>query len=190
MVNFPPLAPSVRWWREWFRSLKKGYSENDAICCANSTLNSTKPFGRFIVFDKQGNRHCLSMAVEGGGRLLRKYELLSNLNLSEHGEWRKNHLRTLEAILGKNPFYLYIMEILEPIYNDVGINTMIAFNTSVFNLLRSFLFKDISPEYIMDYKDDVILKERGEELRKEIDEEESILKPLTKFGKESILILM
>ena len=187
MVSFPPLFPDSLWVGNFLRVLADKKSREYAISTANSKLSTPKLLSRFTITDPKDQELTLSMAVEGGGRKLRDIENLTDLKLSEHGDWRKIHLGALESCLGKKPFYRDIENRLVTIYSNKNIETIENFNTAIFNVVLSFLMGNLRTEDLSQINLKSQLKERGEEIAKKIKKEISILQPLSEFGRETVL---
>ena len=190
MVTFPPLAPTANWWAHLLKytSLNKlPFGSIEAVMFANSNLVSSKEFGRYSISDSIGEVHTLSLAVEGGGRQLRSFDNIQELRLSEHGDWRKNHLGTLETCLGRKPYYKYLSEPLRNVYLNRNNTTLEEFNTAIFKLLCSFIIKDLHPSDLTCFTQSLILRERGMEIASSIKSDLSSLEVVSDFGRESLL---
>ena len=188
MVDFPPLAPSAGWFAIFIEKLFAGYTKEKAVETANNlTLDSTKEFGRFTLFSPQQEPITLSMAVEGGGRQLRSFNKLESLNLSDHGDWRKIHLRAIEASLGRKPYYRYFQSDLENIYKDRNLTKLKDFNTAIFEDICSFLMGNIKPQEVSAFYVNPVLVERGREISDSIRPEISVLQALATHGRETLI---
>lgn len=188
MVTFPPPAPSIAWFMRFLKTYKASGIMELAIKEANEELASPKEFGRFRLVDSKGAETTLSVALEGGGRKIRDYTGLSaDLHLSEHGNWRKTHIGTLDAILGKTPFYRHIEAELKKIYSDRQIDTLAGFNMAIFRVLFSFLMEDINVADLSAYDDKSTIIERGKEIATGMKKDISLLQILSDKGKETLL---
>lgn len=185
-MTFPPLMPSSLWMANFLQSKNRNTSE-ESVLRANESLISTKEFGRFSLRESNGKIFTLSLAVEGGGRQLRTSEKIENLKLSEHGEWRRNHLRAMDACLGKKPFFPYFFPKLTEIYLDRNIATLKDFNTAIFRILYSFIVGEDKNNDFSQFYDSIILQDRGKEIADKIDSGISSLEAMSYFGKESLL---
>ena len=190
MVSFPPFLPSAKWMADYFGALRSGTGNSEAMVKANSKITDHKEFARSNIRDTRGNIQVVSMAIAGGGRQLRNLSKMEGLYLSEHGDWRKNHLGTFEACLGKTPFYHHIEGALKTIYENRDATSLEHFNTAIFRELTSFLLgnEDSSSLKFDLYKNAV--KARGEEVAEGIDPDMTILQSLSVFGKETLLGLL
>ena len=186
MVDYPPLLPTAGWFSLYLKELSKSQDHLQALTIANQSISS-KEFGRYLLEDSKGNVHVHSIALEGGGRQLRNSEKMSDLRLSEHGEWRKVHLRSNDALLGKTPFYRSIEQQLGSVYSNTRLESLKEFNLAIFNILYSFLMGNVAPESLMQYKLKPVLKERGEEIAKLMHPSMSILQDIALYGKETLL---
>lgn len=189
-IDFPPLAPSAFWMSLFLKSISGGKSLHEAICETNSVVSGTRDFARFSLLDSQSSPLFLSVAVEGGAKQLKKPIGLELLQISEHGDWRKNHLGAMEACLGKKPFYRH----LEPRFSEVWLNKRIGslkeFNTAIFEVIATFILEDIKKEQLADFYKQKHFQERGVELVKDLDPSVSSLQWISTFGKESLLGFM
>ena len=187
MVKFPPLFPSSYWVSNYIAALLKGSGESESILYANSKIISPKEFGRFLITDTKGVPNTLSLAIIGGGRQLRSFDKINDLKLSDHGDWRKNHLRAIESTLGKKPFFRYLDSPLNEIYCNKDIELLGDFNTAIFNILKTFLFGNLNPCDLKLFYSYLHLIERGTEIATKINPEISILQILAEFGRESMI---
>lgn len=187
MVTFPPLMPKVAWWQEFLREYKNTRDLATAIKEANRIAGHPKEFGRYTLHDRKGTPILLSVPVEGGGRLLRNYNHLDNLKLSDHGNWRSVHLGALEANLGRKPFYRHLIPAIQNIYFDRNIETLEEFNTAIFRSLLSFLIQGVTPQDIEKYDGADPVKERGHEISSLLKGDEAIIESLCDYGPEILL---
>lgn len=184
MVEFPPLMPSSGWFGTYFNELRKGKSPKEATLKANEKT-SGRDFARFTIEAIKGEVMVLSAAVEGGARQLRSLDKLVDLKLSDHGEWRRVHLRTLDACLGRKPYFPYLFPQLEKVYSDRQILTLQEFNIAIFKILYSFI--NINDKEILTYNNNLILRERGKEVSDRIKPFISAVEAISTFGKETLL---
>ena len=187
MVDFPPLVPSARWFANFLQSRVYGLTEKEACIGANLKLESGKEFGRFSLRNPNGEIKSLSLAIEGGGRRLRTIEKVSGLQLSNHGDWRKTHLNTIETCLGRKPFFREIQPHIADVYNNYELSSLEEFNSAIFMELYSFLMGNIIPADLSSFFANPVLTERGKEIAEKIDCEISILQALASFGRETLL---
>lgn len=190
MVSFPPLLPDAAWCSRFFRSLMIGKTETQSIEEANSALRNARELTRFSIKGNNGNPITLSMAVEGGNRKLRHRVLPPDINLSEHGDWRKVHLGALEACLGKKPFYPYIIEGLAKTFNDRELKTPADFNTAIFETLKAFLMKGLDSEDLLEFERNDKIRLRGKEIAENIGRELSCVQAITQYGREALIGFM
>ena len=187
MVSFPPLMPSVGWFADFLQSKAKDFREEQSILAANDGLPSSRDFGRFVLKETNGEAITLSLAVEGGGRQLRTLNKIDYLLLSDHGDWRRNHLRAMEACLGKKPFFPYIFPRLTSAYLDKNLKSLREFNTAIFQILYSFILGETEDFNLSLFYNNKILQERGKEIALQFDNRISSLEAICSFGKESLL---
>lgn len=188
MVDFPPLSPSLSWCRIYLHSLFNGMGEREAIKAANTAIRNTREFGRCLIDDHTYEGLTLSLAVEGGGRQLRNIENIAGLRLSDHGDWRRVHLRAFDACLGKLPYYRYIYPEMEKVYLDTTLDTLRSFNTAIFEVMISFLLGDLKKQELKYLRLNHSQKERAKELLEVTDLRFSLLQSLCAFGKETLLL--
>lgn len=187
MVSFPPLMPSVEWWADFFKCHATGIPVDEAVMLANEKIPSSRDFARFNLKETNGEVITLSLAVEGGGRQLRTFNRIEGLTLSEHGEWRRNHMRAIDACLGKRPYSSYLFPKLSEVYPDKNLTTLKEFNTAIFRILYSFILGQCSDyDFSLFYKNE-ILKERGKEISGNFHPKMSCLEVVASYGKESLL---
>ena len=190
MVSYPPLAPSADWFTAFLKALSNGKSEEEAIVTANLKLNSFKELGRYVINDTNGDKIILSLAVEGGGKQLKKSDGLESLRLSEHGNWRKVHMGGLEAALGRTPFYRDIEPGIKSVYQNLDIKSLEEFNIAIFQVLKSFLLGSNTPERLFECRKCIAWQDRGKELAENISMELSMIQSLSEYGREALLGIM
>lgn len=190
MVNFPPLSMTIGWFSAFIdRWIEKG-DEQEAIEYANTFLSSSKEFGRMRLKNVKNESLALSVAIEGGGRALRSFDNVSDACLSDHGNWKKNHLGAFEACLGKKPFFRHLLTGLEKPFTDETYLSLRDFNSAIFNTLKTFLIGNAGIEAVALYKKDPIVKARGRELLKSIDPDISLIQAVADYGQETLLAVM
>ncbi len=59
--------------------------------------------------------------------------------LLPEGEWRTNHLETIRRVYSKQPHFETVMEIIEPWFKNMEINTLSEFNQGLIQDICSFL---------------------------------------------------
>lgn len=188
MVTFPPYAPSLGWYVCWLQNILDGKSEQDAIAQANSGI-SPKKFVRTDISDKNGNIISLSMAIEGGGRKTRNINNIENSLLSEHGNWRKNHLGALEAVYGRTPFFEHIIPSLSVPYQNRSLLSLKEFNSAIHQVLSRFLLREIPLTRLISYAGSPVVSERAKELASKINPEISVIDSFMKFGPETLFAI-
>lgn len=73
---------------------------------------------------------------------------VNTLEISEHGDWRRTHWGAVFSAYGKSPFFEYIADDLEAIYNDTSITILADFNIAIHRLVIDFLDLPIDVEYV------------------------------------------
>ncbi len=64
---------------------------------------------------------------------------VSDVELSEHGDWRRVHWGALFSAYGKSPFFEYIADDLLAVYENHDIKDLLSFNTAIHNIIVDFL---------------------------------------------------
>ena len=189
MVSYPPLVPSSAWFSCYIKALREGMVEREAMEIANQSLPTVKEFGRYAVKNNKG-RITLSVALEGGGKQLRKIDSGIPILLSEHGDWRKVHMGGLEASLGRTPYYRHIEPELKSIYQNLEIINLKDFNAAIFQCLKAFLLGNISTMMLQELSKQGLWQERGKEIAENIIPDLSVVQSLSEYGRETLLGIM
>lgn len=187
MVSYPPLMPSAAWVAEWLAALKEGEEETQAIKTANQKAAEEKDFARFRLGDTSGKELLLTAAVEGGGRKLRNISQQPRIMLSDHGEWRRNHLRTMEACWGRKPFFREISAAVSKVYESVELVSLEDFNAAIFRELVAFIKGNLTQEELKGFHTNPVASERGKEIMREIRKGYTIAEALADYGREALL---
>ena len=182
-----PLAPSARWLACFLKSISLEEPYDRAVVEANEKMAQPKDFARLSLVDNHSDPLVLSVAVEGGGRQLRNLDKIPDLKLSNHGDWRKVHLGAFESILGKTPFYRHFEDSLRKVYDDKDITGLKNFNSAIFNIIDSFILKDIRQGSLAGFFCNPLLMQRGSEMASKIHPDSSVIQAMANFGKESLL---
>ncbi|MCH5224630.1 MAG: WbqC family protein [Muribaculaceae bacterium] len=203
--SFPPLNLTGEWFSQFLGGLFAGMTMEEAVFEANRRCTTVKDFSRMSLDHANGEMIKLSIALEGGNRILRTMELepsrnkalpsISQLRLSDHGNWRKNHLGAFESILGKKPYYRHLEPGLKAIYLDTRIEKLGDFNTAIFGTLFAFLMRNVTASQLREaqFREAIChpaVKARGRELADQIDKEVSLLQSLSEHGPETLLGLI
>lgn len=115
-----PYLPSFQWYVRYFGAKQAGEGEADAIRTANSTLSfQGKEFTRSLV----SRDVMLKVPVVGSSSAVKRLPP-SALLISGHGDWRHTHIKTIDALFGRTPFFPHIMPGMEAAYSDFGIAGM------------------------------------------------------------------
>lgn len=64
---------------------------------------------------------------------------LNDVKISEHGDWRRVHWGALFSAYGKSPFFEYISDELQSIYENHNLDNLVEFNKAIHNLVVEFL---------------------------------------------------
>lgn len=183
MVNVPPYTPSLGWYEEWFCLISAGKTDDEAIEGANRQCRvAGKDFARSSIGGSD-NPMLLSVAIDGGSTRLKKSGAERFAKISGHGNWPHLHLGALEAVYGRAPYYQYIMPGIRRLLENVP-SYLSEFNRQLHLYLSSFLQPDAN--IVMTDA----LKERREEMGKDIDKSLSIIDALMRFGLETNLLLI
>lgn len=166
-------------------------SDFNASCLSSNRLvESPKEFGRFCLKTRNGENLLLSVAVDGGGRQLRNYRSVSSVQLSEHGNWRKTHIKAIEAVLGNTPFYRHFKDPLEGVFLNESIKDLSEFNMAIFKVLFAFLMQNIDLANLNKTWNNQVCIERGKEIICKLSPEMSILQCLAIYGPETLLAIL
>lgn len=74
-------------------------------------------------------------------------ETYSGMAISEHGDWRRVHWGALFSAYGKAPFFEYIADDLQAIYENRDITNLIDFNKALDALIIDFLDLPLNCRY-------------------------------------------
>lgn len=185
MVKIPPLSPSFVWWQRWLKAFIETEDSSQAIAAANIGMGN-KEFNRIILPDQNGEELILSLPIQGGAKTLKSSTNLKDLLLSDHGDWRRNHLKTFEACLGKKPLFRHFSSGIDAIYSNRELNTLEDFNSAIFRQLSAFILENISLEEFRQYSSSEIIKKRGKEVLEQINPRISAIHAFSSLGKEAI----
>lgn len=186
-MNYPPYLPSAAWYRRWLEAISEGYDDDHAIIIANRKEGVSRELARTVVRDTSHRDLMLSIAVEGGSRQLRTGNNIGEIYLSEHGNWRHTHLNAIGACYGKKPFYPFIFDSLNEIYDNRETVRLEDFNLRLHLLIKDWLIGSIVVTDINLFNSNPVLIERGKEIGGKIIPEISVLDAIMNFGKEAIL---
>ncbi|MEZ3550879.1 MAG: WbqC family protein [Muribaculaceae bacterium] len=177
----PPYAASFGWYAAWIHALSEGMNPDDAIAEANRQQGiSGKGFARCRLRGRDGDT-LLSVAVVGGSHSLLRRGSELRAELSGHGNWPHAHLGALEAICGRAPYYQHLIPKLRDAIGNPP-KSLRELNLSIHDDIATFLgvVATLTPE----------ARERGNEIAADINPELSIIDPLMRFGKETLLALL
>ena len=187
MVKFPPYLPSAGWYKDWLKSFADGADDSNAIIYANEKGKVTRELARTLIKDASDRDLILSIAVEGGARQLRVGDKIKEICLSEHGDWRHNHLNAIASAYGKKPFFPHIFPNLKNIYEDLTLIKLEDFNLNLHQLMVSWLMSSLKRDDFNLFQINSVLIERGKEYRAVINPKISLLDTIMNIGNESIL---
>lgn len=178
-----PFAASASWYAAWLRATAAGLPHGEAcdIAC-RATITDPKSMAHATISSHNGDIR-LSVAVEGGAKMLKRRGFFTQALLSSHGDWPHVHLGALDAAYGKTPFYPHFIPALREVY-EAHKSSLYRFNLLMHETICRFL--DIIP---VTPPCDATISERGTEIASRIRPEISILDPLMRFGRETILAL-
>lgn len=150
----------------------------------DATAMAGKDFARCIVGDPSAMT-MLSVAVAGGAHTLRKAGAERHAGISLHGNWPHIHLGALEAIYGRAPYYPHLIPAIRGIITNPP-GSLASLNINIHRVFTEFL----SPIEFTGVATGCAAAERGEEITRLIDPKLSIIDPLMRFGKETLLALL
>lgn len=188
MVTILPFAPSSYWYSEWLTSLCGGDDESEAILKANKKTGEIRNAARCNIISNSSESMYLSIPVVGGGRRLKNPALFNEVILSDHGDWKRVHVKALEAAYGKMPFYEFLSDELKRTYL-LEITYLSEFNHRVHSMIKEWLFKNMKDikEILCPFPLPAV--ERGKEILEGINPSLSIIDLVMRHGTESILAI-
>lgn len=106
-MGFPPfLFPSVSWFSKWFKYTHK--------CIATDwPWHKQSAFNRYYI-DGPNGQQVLTIPVKHPD----KHALVSQIQISYHTDWPTLHLKTLQSTYNNSPFYEFLQNNLEDLYNS------------------------------------------------------------------------
>lgn len=186
MVSIVPFLPSFHWYVRFLQSLQDGANEMESIEYANGILSLMgKEYGRTVISERD-KRRTISVSIVGGNATLKYKGNLPIALLSDHGDWRQNHLKTFEALYGKTAFFSEIFPMLKMCYSADD-HSLPSFNHSLHEALLSILLPDT---HSLSQNITVSARERGLELAEVISPDLTLLDSLMRFGPETLLPLL
>lgn len=178
--------PSSAWYAAWLKSRCDGTDDATSILAVNEIMSvSGKDFSRCRIAGPQGDL-MLSVAVEGGAKMLKQRRNLAVAMLSEHGNWHHVHIGALEAAYGRAPYYIHYMPALRDAILAGGLSLR-DFNMRLHKEIVRMLGADTALH--MNVGMDEAWRSRGEEVAKTISPGLSVVDALMRFGPETILAL-
>lgn len=87
---------------------------------------------------------CLTAAIAKPNRDM----TVSDICLSDHGNWRHNHWATLFSAYGRTPFFDYFADDLHAVLFDEGISTIAHLNKALHEAVTAFLDLPLQTDYI------------------------------------------
>ena len=190
MVNFPPYLASVRWYSQWLHNIISGLPDEKAIKCVNFILRDGREFARTTLSSKDGRPFMLSMSIQGGSRGLRDMANVESAIISNHGDWRRVHRGSLEALYGRFPFYDHIEDALADIYENDSLITLKDFNSSLHRLVSGCLLDNLSNNDFHQLRINKIIRERGYEMAAGMNPEISVMDLMMLHGQEALYALL
>ena len=187
MVSFPPYLASAGWYGRWLRSTLSSGATFSAISEANLHLHDNRELARTSILTPEGNMLTLSVAMEGGGRKLRSLRHDALFPLSEHGNWRKNHVMAIESAYGKKPFFLFAAPSLHDVIADRRITDLNHLSCSLHYSITTLLLGNLNIDDLHEISRSHMLSQRSKEIAKEIKEDISVIDAIMNLGPEAIL---
>lgn len=133
----------------------------------------------------------LSVPLVGGASVskrLRAGSDATDLRLSDHGKWRREHLGAFSAIYGRTPYFIHLFPGLERIYHDSeSDDSFLAFAEALRKLTESWIsdYPVIERESVRNEA----VRLRRMELKTKVNTDLSIFDAIFRFGKETALCL-
>lgn len=198
MIESIPFFPSFSWYAALLEVKPETQEdERKRIIRANSILKmSNRDMARTLISGNSGPM-MLTVPVEGGSGMLKKGISPYSLSLSNHGNWRDNHLRALEASYGKTPFFIHLMPGIEKVYEE-SFATLGQLSDAIHRTLIAFISDEgdsILSESLSQFlkaKPEIYekIRKRGPEIREGINSKLSIIDALMRYGRETLCALI
>ena len=164
-------------------------------------LQATAPPLNFPYRPKQGKElartliagdRLLTVPVEGGAsRLKRSPQNLSEIMISDHGAWRREHLGAWNAVYGKTPFFPYLYPLIEEAYENNSHRSLAEFNDALWKIALDFIRADetLSAVREMAHTNPERLEAIKTELTTKVNLNYSIFDAIFRLGKNVIFLL-
>ncbi len=180
-----PYAGSVDWYASWLRHRVEGLDDmmSCAAACADMHVDARAlrrtviaghpPVGRF---SGEGSM-LLSVAVRKGEGYL----------LSGHGNWPRRHLGALNAVYGRTPYYSYLIDDIRGTLENTP-ESLSELNQAIHDIITSWIDIEAASKLLAN-RCISPAAHLGEQLKTFVNGSFSILDPLSRFGKNTTLIL-
>lgn len=179
-----PAAASVEWYSRWLRRRLEGLPDHEACDAACADLHTDpKSLRRYSLPDagQPGKVVTLSIPVRKGTGLL-----------SDHGNWPRVHLGTLNALYGRKPYFTFVSDAINPIFADAGtemsgcgILSLAEFNLRLHRAIAQWIDLDAARMALNGN-----LTEVCREFATKVNCSLSILDPVSRFGKDIVFVLL
>lgn len=171
-----PFAASPEWYAAWLRARLAGADDAAACEAACAELRpGAKDLRRAAIAAPQGSMWLTVPLAKGPG-----------LRISDHGNWPHVHLGAINAIYGRTPYFPYLYDALSDVYGHIP-GTLPEFAAAIHTLIISWLDTDAA---MMALTAGSAVRRTAEELKTKVNTRLSILDPLFRFGKDTLLMLI
>ena len=153
---------------------------------------SRRRFGKDLARTLIAGERMLSVPVEGGSARLKRTGIdPRDVQISDHGVWRREHLGAWNAVYGKTPFFAHLYPLIEEAYNAHSRGSLAEFNGALWNVVADFLGLDSALESLDKMK--MANAQRFFEIREEfatkVNLNYSIFDALFRLGKNVLFLL-
>lgn len=179
-----PAAASVRWYSRWLRHSLSGLDDPQACDAASVDLRiDPKSLRRYAVPDPRtpGGSVMLSIPVRKGSGLL-----------SDHGNWPHVHLGTLNALYGRSPYFPFLYDQLQPVFENALGNgdveaplSLAGLNQELHRVVTSWIDLEAATDALNAPVDQVC-----REFATKVNFSFSILDAVFRFGKDTVFVLL
>lgn len=157
-----------------------------------SGSSSEKSPGKDFARTQIGCGRVLSVPVVGGSAQLKRKDVdLSDISISDHGVWRREHLGAWNAVYGKAPFFPYIFPSIEDAYERNSHGSLADFNNAIWKIAYDFVEWDRVATVLMLMRENN--PERMEQLRADlatkVNLNYSIFDAIFRLGKNIVFLL-
>lgn len=138
-----PYLASFLWYSAYMEARFYGLDEEDAVNLASSRcILKNKDYARSQISDDMR----ISVPLEGSSSA--KHLPPEILSISDHGNWRHNHIAALDTVFSRTPAFLFLRDdILRVICREYPLLSMLT--GEIHEVVKSFLQLDMLIEILM-----------------------------------------